>query len=380
MAQNLKQSEADIERASTAIDFEDGFDQYIKANQKTWQHDRMQSVGASEVFGCLRKAWFTKHDIEKDFDHEERWGAMERGNLIENHFVAPAMTWFMKKLGGKTRLVWAGKAQKTLIEGRLSATPDGLVINAPDDALARYGVASLGGTGCFNLEIKSIDPRVNLKEEKTVHRGQVNVQMGLTRDKTPYKPNYAVIIYIDASFLDDIDIFIVPFDANAFRIAQLRSKSVYDIEDPAKIPPEGKIDGVCEYCPFKRVCAQTTGAATPTEGEASNKQKTPLAILEVFEGLVRSERAAHSEKKVVEQNHKEASEKLKEWFRETGVRRASANDESIKASIAWVKGRKSPDLNAMRADGIDVDKYLVAGEGHDRLTISERGSTRADAD
>jgi hypothetical protein len=109
--------------------------------------------------------------------------------------------------------------------------------------------------------------------------------------------------------------------------------------------------------------------------------RTPkTCLLQEFEQLVRAERAAQAAKKAVDGDHKEASEKLKQWFRDVGVRRASASDDSIKASISWIKGRKTYDYEAMRADGIDIEKYTKLSEGHDRLSISEKGSTRPEDD
>lgn len=360
-----------------AINFEKAFDAYVAAHQKTWQHDRSKSVGASEAFGCLRKSWFGKHAAPKDPDYKDSWGAMERGNVIENAFVAPAMEWFMENQTKDAVLLWAGDKQRTLIQGKLSATPDGLVVYADDDALAEYGIPSLGGTECFNLEIKSIDPRVNLKEEKAIHRGQTIVQMGLTRATTKWKPNYAVIIYVDASFFDDIEIFVVPFDQKTFDVAVDRAKAVFDVKDPSDIYPEGKIDGACEYCPYKRECARVSKQSTPTDGEA-NSQDTPLPIMEEFERLVRAERVASSAKKAATTEHAEASERLKQWFRETGVRRAAI--DGFRASISWIKGRKTLDVQSLRDAGVPVDDHMKEGEGHDRLNISEKGSTKADED
>lgn len=360
-----------------AIDLNHLFDDYVKNHQKVWKHDRSQSVGASESFGCIRKTFFGKMGYAKDFDHKESWGALQRGDLIENYFVEPAVSWFMANRMGDARLIWGGKHQKTLVDGRLSATPDGLVINAPDDALALYGVPSLGGTGCFNLEIKSIDPRVNLKEEKAIHKGQVQVQMGLTRKLTIHKPNYALIIYVDASFFDDIEPFVIPYDENAFKVAQQRADKVFHTKQPIELMPEGKIDGSCEYCPFKHVCSETNEIHTPQSGELKGNE-APLAIMEEFVELVQEERLASSAKKIAEREHKEAAEKLKHWFRETGVKRATAPDTSVKATISFIKGRKTYDYEAMRADGIDIDKYLKQGDGYDKLTISEKGGLKAD--
>lgn len=360
-----------------AIVFKEAYNEFVKANQKVWAHDRSKSVGASEAFGCLRKAWFSKHNTPKDPDYKESWGAMERGNLIENHFAEPAVKWFLETFYYDTRLIWGGADQQTLVapDAPLTATPDGLIIDADDDALEVYGIPSLGGTGCFNFEIKSIDPRVNLKEEKAVHRGQTIVQMGITRETTEYRPNYAVIVYIDASFFDDIEVFVVPFDQHTYEVAKARAHSVYEIENVAQILPEGKIDGGCEYCPYQSTCTKASGAATPTEGEA-NSSNTTLKIMEEFEDILRAERAASAAKKSTEADHKSAGERLKQWFRDVGVRRAEVPGVA-KVSISWIKGRKTYDIEAMRAAGIDVEAYTKIGDGHDRLQISEKGSQNA---
>lgn len=361
-----------------AIDFVEAYDTYVKGHQKVWAHDRTKSVGASEAFGCLRKTWFSKNGGKKDPDHKDSWGALQRGDLIEQHFAEPAIKWFLENYYNDARLMWGGSDQQTLKapDAPLTATPDGLVVNADDDALELYGIPSLGGTGCFNFEIKSIDPRVNLREEKAIHRGQTIVQMGTTRETTDYRPNYAVIIYIDASFFDDIEIFVVPFNQQTYDVAKVRARSVYEIKNVADIFPEGKVDGGCEYCPFKIACAQASAKATPTDGEA-NQKNTPLKIMEEFEALIREERTASAAKKASEAEHKSASERLKAWFRDVGVRRAEVPGVA-KVSISWVKGRKSYDVEAMRAAGVDVEEFAKIGEGHDRLSISEKGPQNSD--
>ncbi len=362
------------------INFEEGIDAYVKAHQKVWKHDRSKSIGASEAFGCMRKSFFGKKGYEKDPNHSESWGALQRGDLIENHFAEPSIKWFLENLFQNGRLIWGGTGQRTFQskDAPLSATPDGLVVGADDDALAHYGIASLGGTGCFNLEIKSIDPRVNLREEKAIHRGQTIIQMGLTRENTRYQPNYAVIIYIDASFFDDIDIFIVPFDQATFDIAKQRAHFVFNTTNASEVPAEGKYEGGCDFCPFKVACAQTNMIATPQEGEM-NSRDAPLEIMEEFESIVLEERAASQRKKLSERDHKEAAEKLKQWFRDVGVRRAEVQGV-VKASISWIKGRKTYDIEAMRADGIDVEQYARMSEGHDRVNISENGGRSANED
>lgn len=355
-----------------AIDFAAAFDAYNAANQKVWKHDRSQSLGASEVFGCLRKAWFAKHGADKDPDASNSWGALKRGDLIEEYWVEPATRWYLETHFKTARLIWGGKRQRTLMDtvARLSATPDGLVIGADDDALSLYGIDSLGGSGCFNFEIKSIDPRVNLREEKGIHRGQTIVQMGLTREKTRYKPNFAVIIYVDASFFDDIDIFIIPFDQRSYDAAKVRAQTAFNAPNAADILPEGKIDGACDFCPYKIACAVANREATPEDGEATGNN-TPAPLMRELELQLNEERELSQAKKKAEKAHKEAQEKLKEKLRDLNVKRVNCGD--IKVSIAWVKGKVSYDVKAAIADGFDLSAYERRSEGHDMLRITEKG-------
>lgn len=355
------------------INFKEGYDLFNSAHQKVWRHDRSKSLGASEVFGCLRKAFFGKKGYPKDKDASDSWGALRRGDIIEEHFAEPGARWYLQNHFKNTRLIYGGKRQRTLVDeaNHISATPDGIVVDADDDALAQYGVESLGGTGAFMFEIKSVDPRVNLKEEKAIHRGQTMVQMGLVRAQTKYKPNYAVILYVDASFLDDINVFIVPFDERTWEAAKIRSNTVFETSDPADIMPEGKIDGACQYCPFKSACATASREATPTDGE-SNERNTPSPVMQEFERLLRDERRLSKEKKVSEQAHKEAMELVKELLRELGTKRVELPD-GLKAALSWSKGRKTLDKQALIDAGIDLSLYEKEGEGFDTLRITERG-------
>lgn len=355
-----------------ALNFTNGFDNYVASHQKKWKHDRSKSVGASEAFGCARKSWFGKHNTPKDPWHKDDWGALKRGDVMEEYWVEPVVKWYLEQLPGNVRLIWGGKHQRSLVgkDAPVSATPDGLIVDADDDALANYGVPSLGGTGCFNFEIKSIDPRVNLKDEKAIHRGQVQMQMGLTRENTPYKPNYAMILYADASFYSDMSFFVIPFDQEVYNSGKERGRQAFDIKDVSTLFPEGKLEGGCDYCPYTMACSIATGEATPTEGMAT-ESNTPSPIMKQFEDLILLERELSTEKKEAEKAHKEAQERLKELFREVGVRRFQMGD--IKASITWNKGRKSLSKKALEEDGIDVSKYETEGNGFDTLRITEKG-------
>jgi hypothetical protein len=60
--------------------------------QKTWAHDRTQTIGASEIGQCARKTFWIKNEIdpkhraERDPEYVDGWGAKIRGTIMENEF------------------------------------------------------------------------------------------------------------------------------------------------------------------------------------------------------------------------------------------------------------------------------------------------------
>ena len=86
-------------------------DRYVKKIDKSWTHDRSNTVGASEVGQCARKIFWlkseadAKHRVARDPDFQETWGARIRGTIIEDKFWEPALRDRFDK-----RLLFAGKA------------------------------------------------------------------------------------------------------------------------------------------------------------------------------------------------------------------------------------------------------------------------------
>ena len=66
-----------------AIDFNNMFQAYSDTAEKEWKYDRNASLGASEAFDCIRKAFFKKYQYEPDDGHEADWGAAKRGGCDE---------------------------------------------------------------------------------------------------------------------------------------------------------------------------------------------------------------------------------------------------------------------------------------------------------
>src|SRR5215831_19209067 len=185
----------------------EALDAHAKDLERSFSHDRRRTVGASEIGLCARKvAWRKREDGNEDAQFVQGWGSHVRGTIIERAFWYPALR---SKYGDN--LKFSGPDQQTFESGALSATPDGIVCNLPRDALMSLGIDDIE-SDCVLTECKTIDPRINLVEERAANHFQVQVQMGLVRLFTVYKPIYAVISYVDASFWDSVSEFPVKFD------------------------------------------------------------------------------------------------------------------------------------------------------------------------
>jgi len=200
-------------------------------------NNRAFTVGASDIGQCSRKVWFAKHGAERDPGRVDTWGATLRGQMIEQHFWAPALR---ARFG--TSLKFIGDRQRQFKRGFISATPDALLTNAPRDILAPLGVADIGAD-CLLLEAKSVDPRVKLDAPKPEHRYQAIVQLGVVRDTTEYQPNFVLLTYIDASFWDLTTEFVVGFDPEVYANAKVRATKVLTANAASELPPEGWISG-----------------------------------------------------------------------------------------------------------------------------------------
>ncbi|MBF0562275.1 MAG: hypothetical protein HQL37_09695 [Alphaproteobacteria bacterium] len=345
----------------TRISVKDMADRHVAANQKHWSHDRLTTVGASEVFLCARRTAYAKTETAPDPDHEDRYGARVRGDLIENHFWEPALR------GQKPEgvdLLFAGKEQKTLVDGYLSATSDGLLVGVGRDSLSHLGVQDIG-SGALVVECKSIDPRVSLKEAKAEHAGQTQVQMGLIRACTPYQPNFALISYADASFLDSITEFAVAFDPAVYAAAKDRARTIMLAEDPAELPPEGKLagDDECRYCAFKHRCQGALVASIPRDSVAIG-----VNAMAHLKALVEQHEAADSEADSATHRREDIREQVRVLLRELGTRKVQGDG----FSISWfpVKGRKSLDRKAAERAGLDLAPFEHEGDPSERLTIT----------
>jgi hypothetical protein len=354
----------------------DALDAYAATLDKVWAHDRSKTIGASEIGQCARRVWWEKRKLPVGTIVEakgkplmvvvpprENYGAALRGTMIENYFWYPAMK---KKFGAD--LKFAGpRGQKTLSDGRLSSTSDGLVVNQPPGALRHLGVKDIE-SDCFAVECKTIDPRVNLTKEKDEHHFQAQVQMGMYRAKTKWKPVYNVVSYVDASFWSEVGEYVVKFDPAVLGVAQKRSEFIYAAERPEDLPPEGWIAGgkECEYCPFAARCDARRQDVPDGEGPLKDKQLEEQLVqaCRIVQRHQKSEKAAEVEKRA-------AQEAVKQILRGRGIR----NWPKI---VSWsvIAGRESYDMKALKEaavkKGLDLEKFCKVGEPSDRFEVKLR--------
>lgn len=359
-----------VPTADVVLDFDAIFNAYMAKNQKVWAHDRSLSLGASEVFQCIRKGFFAKRGKALGFvpdEDDQSWGALERGNIIENNFVVPAVRGSMP-VG--LSVLFTGDDQITLVADRNSATPDGLIVGLPKNCSVRVRAGAQDTfipnikSDCIVFEVKSIDPRANLIHEKEVHHGQTQVQIGLFHEKTEYRPYYSIILYVDASFLDKLTPFVVEFDPEKFAVAKERAASLWAHDDPMTFLPEGKFDGSCEHCPWKTACGEAHMAQIPAKDTSSSDDEVVTDMtpdVQLYLDL-------QDELKDISRRFEMAKEAVKEGLIQNKVRKVAGADWSVVWST--VQGSVSLDKAAMERDGIVLAKYEKRGAGYDKVVIT----------
>jgi hypothetical protein len=337
-------------------------DAYALSSNRAFATDRMNTVGASEVGQCARKIFWVKneddtaHGAPRDEGYVDSWGARARGTIFENHFWEPALR---ERFG--ERLKFAGAEQKTFMDGFLSATPDGMVVDLTPEERAEIGV----DTDCANFECKTSDPRTNLTEAKGPNVFQTQVQMGMIREGTEYRPTHAILSYTDASFWSDVKEFVIPFDPALYETAKQRAVTIMTATNAADLKPEGWIAGgkECNYCPFTKACGierrnlpfQDIAPVDPQFAE----EITQLARqLKVFEAA----------RDGCDQSFRDLQETIKARLREKNVKK-------IPGVVSWspVKGRAGYDNKAIKQAaidaGVDISKFETQGEPSDKLVI-----------
>lgn len=359
------------------MDFDAIFDAHIAATKRAW--DRSQSVGASEVFGCIRKAWYEKlgeqYGEKPDEEYLEDWGAMLRGTLYEEYHIAPAIKTQMPKVVHPDIevLYTAVDGQQTLVSGRASATPDGLITGLPVGCSIRVMAPKRGVditipnivTDCVVIEFKTIDPRATLVEERTKHRDQTQVQLGAFHELTPHKPHYSIILYVDASFLSNMTPFVVEYDPTIYPIAKQRAEEVYAAKSASELPAEGRFGGDCAYCKWCIACGTERVGRIPEYDKDETATPETIALMDAKVQEINKRKAALAAAEVALEEAKEAAKSVL----------LSRNVRKMKGpgwTATWysTEGKTSVNLKALEASGIDLEPFKVQGAPFDTLRIT----------
>lgn len=344
-------------------------DQYAAASNKDWALDRGLTLGASAVGQCCRKVWFEKNSDDPDSpqpdpEFVDSYGAKVRGSVIEESFWVPALR---HTYGDK--LIWAGSDQKTLVLDLLSATPDGLLVDQPRDALAHLGVADIEGSEVV-VESKSLDSRFNVDNLPKIENAyQVIVQIGLIRALTRFKPTYGVISYIDAGWWDVCHEYVVKFDPAVFETAKLRARDIMLAQSANDLKPEGMIAGGkdCNYCAFTRACGAARASFVPREEKPLDPATTDLIANQAKLVSALEESAGNYASAA-----RTAKARLRDMLAEAGTRRVEG--EGVKIRWTSTKGRAGFNNAALKeaaaAAGIDLTQFETRGAEGDQLVIT----------
>lgn len=331
---------------------------------------REATIGASEIGKCARMVGYKKKGIDRDASYVESSGFTTRGSIMEDAVIVPIVRTWVAAHGGK--LLWAGQSEQMRIEDLknfAAATPDGLATNMPRDCLAPYGVVDIGKSEQLYLEFKSIDPRANEgKLPKPEHVAQVNYAMGLVRraDKT-LKPEFALIVYVDASDYSKISAYPVKYDHDGFKAQIGKARGIMSATDPETLRPEGKIEGGgdCRYCEFSERClgysAMVPKAVQGVDTETAEEiAAVARAIVEVGDDI-----------KALGLDKSRLEAELRELLIAAQTKRVDAGE--FRVSWTSVAGRASYDNDGLRAaaakKGIDVDAFKKEGKPSDRLQV-----------
>jgi hypothetical protein len=353
-----------VSRISGPIDFKKGFSDIVLGDQRVW--DRSQTVGASEVFRCHRRTYFAKHEPESatvpDDPDDLEWGYSERGNEIERKYAVPKL----KAMFGEENCFLMGDDQQTFVDGNLSATPDGIIVDLPSNALAKYGIERCSSE--VAPEIKSFDPRTNVaKLPKPFWVGQSVVQQGVYPKKTNYKPTNGIILAINCSNLKEIHPFATTFDPALYERAHQRADAVFTKGATAEnFEPEGQITGECSMCPFFDRCNAVEMARYPDKVVAANA----LAAEKLAEVKAKAKEVAamRAQAKELEAVKKVSEAQLKELMFEIGTNRLGEKDD-WSVSITKCAGRMGLDKAAAADDGVDLSKYMRQGNGFFQVRV-----------
>jgi len=318
-----------IMKGSQALDDAEGFN-----------IDRSRYMNASSATTCIRKQWFERNrpPVEQD------WGYARRGKQGEL-YVVDAL-----EASGAT-LSHTGGGQVSIIseEHRISATPDGYLYD---------------GDEVIGLEIKTIDPRTNIKKlPKAAHVTQLQIAMEVARlQPSPFPhPDRGVLLYMDASNYNQMTEFPVPRDPGVLKRLAPAAKRMLTAKTPSKLDREGKRSGDCKLyggCPFAAECGvEIEGDATVSRGNRGSG----------LDGAVRDYVMAKADEDEAKARKADAAESVKQGMIERNATHLVVGNHTV--DLAQIAGRTTVDWKSAEAAGYDLSAFKKIGQASERLTI-----------
>jgi CRISPR/Cas system-associated exonuclease Cas4 (RecB family) len=302
-----------------------------------WGFKRTEFLNSSEAGDCIRKIWYGKHTPEAAA--EQDWGFARRGSHGES-YVTDSLA-----ANNSVRLDMIGDNQRSLQDKkrRLSATPDGVI--------------KIDDGDWEGLEIKTIDPRTNLRNlPKSNHLIQFKIAMALINQETDYTVAQGRLLYMDASNFNAIQEFKIGVDNGILDSYAKKSKRVFSAASPDSLDREGKRNGGCKFCSFTEVCGVSAAPRKRVTGGASGSAVRYVAIKDQIDTLKTEQESL--------------KEDLKGELASRGVDRLIAGD--IEVSISQAKGRASLNRKAVAAAGIDLSPFETVGAPSERLSVQRK--------
>jgi hypothetical protein len=178
-------------------------------------------------------------------------------------------------------------------------------------------------------------------------------------------------MYINASWLTDMRIFVIPYDDAVYKIGRERNEAVFTQDNAKLFAAEGKLDGLCSYCNFQGACNTVTASRVPEATKALNKKQIDdqdQNFVDSLTPLVVQRNVLSKEAKTTKLSLETINEQIRQALISQGKSRVVGGD--WKVTYTAQAGRRTLSKALMLEDGIDPDKYMQEGGSFEKLTVT----------
>jgi CRISPR-associated exonuclease Cas4 len=261
--------------------------------------DRSKYIGASDIGGCLKKAYLSKTQGDGDRSLDEML-VLERGHIVE------------------------GIIEKALIARRVSYKAQvEVVAEGTTPITAHIDFVAEDSREMVVVECKSVSSAIDEPYENWILQAQL--QIGLLRSQSSKLVNRGIIVALNVNDGWATE-FPVQFSELLFVQALSRAKQLWDCVEKG-IEPEGECGHLCGYCPFKSQCSSLRSGATELPKELAQKVNRLVA-------LDKREKEAKAIKR-----------ELKSYLEAVGIKKATAGANAV--TLVLCKGKSSIDLKKL---------------------------------